>query len=126
LGDLLEPHRGKSNLVLEHYHPDLWGKGKTNPLSVGMDTNILGLNEIQAITAYNSLGQYSTIEKLPHFTGQRLRDFDDLFINSIKQHCCTTDELVARELLVNWRRSNFRISSKTRIQQNILWNPKFR
>ena len=111
---ILKPHRGKNNLVIEHFHPDIWGKGKTYPLSVGADSYLLGSENLQAITAYNSLGQYSRVEKLPHFNRHLENDFQDLHRSVIQQLVASEDELIAKKLLQELPHTNFKIASKTR------------
>ena len=83
IGATIQSHRGKSNLVVEHYHPDIWGKGNTYPLSIGADSYGLGVYDLEAVTAYNSLGQYSTATRLPNFNRRLMSEFSHLFHDKV-------------------------------------------
>lgn len=74
-------------LSVEHYHPDLYGKGKTTPISIGCigaDTELLESGYLKSITAYNSLGQYNKVEILPNYQSGNIYDFVSEFLKFIK------------------------------------------
>lgn len=115
--------RGKpKTLELEHYHPDLYGKGKTNPLSIGtyngdVGGGLAGLN-LKSITAYNSLGQYNKLEALPNFNQELAFEF------AKKHQELMTQQLVPKEKLERFHllESIERLSEDT----NFLMSPKSR
>jgi len=87
---------------VEHYHPDLYGKGKTNPLSIGVyggDAGILARPGIRSITAYNSLGEYNKAEALPNFNQKLLWTFAQKYKDLIMREAVTKEQFERYSLL---------------------------
>ena len=111
------PSQKNRTLSIEHYHPDLYGKGRTNPISIGSiggDLGLLDRGNLKSITAYNSLGQYNKVEILPNYQKGEINDFCSEFFHFLKNIAIPKemqdrfgllDKIKQLSVKVNWKMS---------------------
>lgn len=143
---LLLTHHGKENLIIEHYHPDIFGKGKSYPLSFIMDSGLLARHNLKSIIAYNSNGQYSRADRLPSLTPLLENKFSNLSSDEVEkyvyEHFATKEELLLHALekaglADNFYRitpsgkeikcslTNFKVTEKTKNKIKEAWDKLF-
>ena len=120
-------------LSIEHYHPDLYGKGRTNPISIGSiegDLVVLDRGNLKSITAYNSLGQYNKVEILPNYQTGQINDFCSEFFYFLK-NIAFSKEMQDRFALLDKIKQlsvkgNWKMSIKTQKEFRILQSEMIR
>ena len=107
-----------------HYHTDLYGKGKTNPLSIGEyrgDVAQLFKHNLKAITAYNSHGQYN---RVPNFNCQLLSEFAKKHKELVKTMAVPMNMWDRFSLLDSLeklsKKTNFKMSIKNEKEHSVL------
>lgn len=111
VSNILKKHSDKDNLIFDHYHPDIFGKGKSYPLSIGADSRVLANSNLKSIIAYNSKGQFSRAERLPNLTSRLESQFNCFSSDSLNQHIATEEDLVMRALHRELCPQTYRITS---------------
>lgn len=69
------------DLEMYHSHPDMFGKGRTTPLSdpCNGDINTLNTAKLKKVVAVNSKGEFNSMTITPDFTTDKFSQFQEYF-----------------------------------------------